>query len=95
MAHTSDDQMYLHECQDKYMPVPPFDRYIYVLPSRVIKKRLSLGETGFDGYIPDFETLTARDENELKALEVVREHTTIPVPRVLHRGKGSATTWAL
>lgn len=71
------------------MPVPPFDRYIYMSPSHVIKKRLSLGETGYDGYIPDFATLEARDENEIKALELAREYTNIPVPRVLHQGNGS------
>ncbi|KAI4861175.1 hypothetical protein F4820DRAFT_461143 [Hypoxylon rubiginosum] len=85
---SSSDEEYLGECQEKYMPVPPFDRYIYVLPHRVIKKHLSIGETGFNGYIPDFATVSARDDNELKSLELVREHTDIPVPRVLHQGKG-------
>ncbi|XDG07723.1 hypothetical protein ABKA04_007338 [Annulohypoxylon sp. FPYF3050] len=88
MAPTNSDEGYLRDYREEDMPVPPFDRYIYVLPSHVIKKRLSLGETGFDGYIPDFATLEARDENELKALELVREYTNIPVPRVLHQGKG-------
>lgn len=79
------DQEYLRECQEKDMPVPPFDRYIYVLPQYVVKKRLVFqGETGFDGYIPDFATLTTRDTNELKALEIVREYTNIPVTRVMH-----------
>ncbi|KAI0465590.1 hypothetical protein F4859DRAFT_500385 [Xylaria cf. heliscus] len=88
MSSTRSDQEYLGECQEKDMPIPPFDRYIYVLSSHVIKKRLLPGEIGFDGYIPDHATLTARDENELKALELVREHTSIPVPRILHKGKG-------
>ncbi|KAI0897406.1 hypothetical protein F4806DRAFT_399650 [Annulohypoxylon nitens] len=88
MASIVSDEEYLRDCQDKDMPVPPFDRYIYILPPHVIKKRLSLGETGFDGYIPDFATLTERDENELKALDLVREYTNIPVPRVLYQGKG-------
>lgn len=90
MAQASGGQEYLQQFEDKDMPVPPFDRYIYVLPTSVVKKRLSPGQTGLDGYTPDFATLTARDENELKALEMVREHTKIPVPRVLQQGDGSA-----
>ncbi|KAK1771490.1 hypothetical protein QBC33DRAFT_554654 [Phialemonium atrogriseum] len=43
---------------------------------------------GYDGYIPDFATLTAHDENELEALKLVREYTNIPVPQLLHQGRG-------
>lgn len=71
------------------MPVPPFDRYIYVLSSHVVKNALAPQERGYDGYIPDFATLTARDENELEALKLVREYTNIPVPQLLHQGRGS------
>ena len=70
------------------MPVPPFDRYIHILHDHVVKKRLVPGEVGFDDYKPDLDTLEMRDENEILALELVREHTSIPIPKVVHRGNG-------
>ncbi|CAG9954271.1 unnamed protein product [Clonostachys rosea f. rosea IK726] len=82
------DQAYLESCKDEHMPVPPFDRYIYVLPKYVVKKPLSIGETGYQGYKPDVETVSQRDENEIEAMKLVQEYTNIPIPRVLHRGEG-------
>lgn len=82
------DQQWLDQCTEDNMPQPAFDRYIHLLPQHVIKKRLSPGEEGFDGYQPGFSTLELRDENEILALELVREHATIPVPKLIHRGLG-------
>ncbi|CAH0005042.1 unnamed protein product [Clonostachys byssicola] len=85
---TRGDQAYLEGCKDEHMPVPPFDRYIYVLPNYVVKKPLSIGETGYQGYQPDVRTVFQRDENEIEAMKLVQEYTNIPIPRVIHRGEG-------
>jgi hypothetical protein len=82
------DQQWLDQCLDKCMPVPPFDRYIYILPQHVVKKRLQEGETGFDGYVPELSTLKKRDDNELHAMKLVEEYTSIPVPKLVHAGDG-------
>ncbi|KAI9786525.1 MAG: hypothetical protein M1816_007907 [Peltula sp. TS41687] len=70
------------------MPLPPFDRYIHMLPRHAVKKRLEPGELGYDGYEPDLSTLEMRDENELLAMELVREHTSVPISKLIHRGYG-------
>jgi hypothetical protein len=53
-----------------------------------VKKRLKPGEVGFDGYQPDLLTISQRDENELRTLEMVRQYTSIPVPKLVHEGDG-------
>ena len=66
------DKHWLDKCRDEDMPIPPFDRYIYMLPEHVVKKRLVQGELGYYGYTPDFSTIQSRDENEILAMELVR-----------------------
>jgi hypothetical protein len=46
-----------------------------MLDGYVVKKRLTPGVVGFDGYQPDLLTVSQRDENELRTLGVVREYT--------------------
>lgn len=53
-----------------------------------MKKRLKPGEAGFDGYQPDLLTISQRDENELRTLEIVCQYTSIPVPKLVHKGNG-------
>lgn len=84
----STDEEWLEKCQPETLPVPPFDRYIYMLEGHVVKKQLKPGELGFDGYQPDLLTLSQRDENELRTLEIVRQYTNIPVPKLVHQGNG-------
>lgn len=38
------DEAWLKQCQPETLPVPPFDRPIYMLPQYVVKKRLQPGE---------------------------------------------------
>jgi hypothetical protein len=82
------DEIWLKQCCDKNLPIPPFDRYIYMLPNYVVKKRLTPGELGFAEYCPDFSTLASRDENEIRAIELVQEYTNIPTPKLIHQGDG-------
>lgn len=63
-------------------------RYIYMLPNHVVKKRLVAGELGYDGYMPDAATTASRDENELLAMDLVKQYTDIPVPKLIHQGNG-------
>lgn len=70
------------------MPIPPFDRYIYMLSEHVVKKRLTAGELGYDGYKPDFSTSPVRDQNEVRTMELVRQYTNIPVPKLIYQGNG-------
>lgn len=70
------------------MPIPPFDRYIYMLPEHVVKKRLMFSELGYEGYEPEFSTISLRDENEVRTLELVRQYTNIPVPNLIYQGDG-------
>lgn len=57
----STDKEWLEKCRPDTLPVPPFDRYIHMLESHVVKKRLKPGELGFDGYEPDLITTEQRD----------------------------------
>ena len=82
------DKEWLEKCQPEALPVPPFDRYVYMLEGHVVKKSLKPGELGFDGYQPDTSTISQRDENELRTLEVVRRYTNIPVPKLIYQGNG-------
>lgn len=82
------DSIWLDKCREEHMPCPPFDRYIYMLPEHVVKKRRVDGELGYDGHEPDVSTLESRDENEIRAMELVRKYTTIPIPELIHRGDG-------
>lgn len=82
------DKSWLDKCKEEDMPIPHFDRYIYMLPEHVVKKRLLQGEVGYDGYIPHTVTLPSRDENEIKAMDLVREYTDIPIPELIHQGDG-------
>lgn len=82
------DKVWLNRCRDEDMPIPPFDRYIYMLPEHVVKKRLVEGELGFDGHEPDLSTLQSRDDNEIKAMELVGKYTTIPIPKLIYQGDG-------
>lgn len=75
-------------CQPDALPVPPFDRYVYMLENSVVKKSLRPGKLGFDSYQPDTSTISQRDENEIRALEIVREYTNIPVPKLIYQGDG-------
>lgn len=84
----SQDKLWLDRCVEEAMPVPPFDRYIYVLPQHVVKKPLTEGELGYEGYIPETTTVKDRDENEIRAVNVVREYTDVPVPDLVHQGNG-------
>ncbi|KAL4919009.1 hypothetical protein BDW62DRAFT_200159 [Aspergillus aurantiobrunneus] len=84
----SSDQDWLAKCQADALPVPPFDRYVYILENHVVKTALRPGELGFDDYQPDTATVSQRDENELRTLEIVREYTDLPVPKLIHRGDG-------
>ncbi|KAI9886826.1 MAG: hypothetical protein M1823_001399, partial [Watsoniomyces obsoletus] len=82
------DQEWLNQCTEDNMPQPAFDRYIHLLPEHVVKKRLGPGEEGYEGWQPNLSTLEMRDENEILALDLVREHTSIPIPKLIHRGVG-------
>lgn len=82
------DKEWLKKCQPEALPVPPFDRYVYMLEDYVVKKRLQPGELGFDGYQPDTCTIAQRDENELHTLELVRQYTNITIPKLIYRGSG-------
>lgn len=84
----STDKEWLDKCQPEALPVPPFDRYVYMLDSHVVKKGLKPGELGYNGYQPDVLTIPQRDENELRALEIVRQYTNIPVPKLVYEGNG-------
>lgn len=75
---------WLEKRQPEALPVPPFDRYIY----DVVKKGLQPGELGYDGYQPGTGTIAQRDENESHTLELVRQYTNIPVPKLIHQGNG-------
>lgn len=57
-----------------------------MLEGYVMKKALQPGELGYDGYQPDTSTISQRDENEIRAMGLVREYTNIPVPRLNHQG---------
>ncbi|KAL4791418.1 hypothetical protein BDV19DRAFT_370593 [Aspergillus venezuelensis] len=59
-----------------------------MLEIHVVKKPLVKGGTRYDGYIPDTTIVSARDENEMRVLEVVREYTGIPEPKLVYRGEG-------
>lgn len=63
------DKEWLEKCQPEALPVPPFDRYIYVVEDDVVKKGLQPGELGYDGYQPGTGTIAQRDENESHTLE--------------------------
>jgi len=72
------------------MPMPPLERYIHILPEYVVKKRLQEHEKGYRGYLPDFTTLKKRDDNELLALELIKEHLpnlSVRVPELVYEGK--------
>lgn len=69
--------------------MPPFERYIHLLPDHVLKKRLRRDERGYNGYLPDFSTLKMRDDNELLALRLVQEYTNVPVPQLVYEGEES------
>lgn len=84
----SSDKEWLDKCQPEALPVPPFDRYIYMLEGYVVKKALQPGELGYDGYEPEISTIALRDENELHALELIRQYTNIPVPKLVYQGDG-------
>ena len=84
----STDKEWLEKYRPETLPVPPFDRYVYMLESHVVKKRLKPGELGFDGYEPDLLTIAHRDENELRTLEIVRQYTNIPIPKLVYEGNG-------
>jgi hypothetical protein len=64
------DEAWLKQCQPENLPVPPFDRHIYMLPQYVVKKRLQPGELGYYGYQPEFSTIEQRDENEIRVLRL-------------------------
>ncbi|PTU16912.1 hypothetical protein P175DRAFT_0505437 [Aspergillus ochraceoroseus IBT 24754] len=59
-----------------------------MLADHVMKKRLEPGELGFDGYQPDLLTISQNYENELRTLEIVRQYTSIPAPKLVHKGNG-------
>jgi hypothetical protein len=59
-----------------------------MLGEHVVKKGLKPGELGFDGYEPKTSTIAQRDENELRTLEIIRQYTNIPVPKLVYRVKG-------
>lgn len=84
----SPDKAWLEKCHPEHLPVPPFDRYVYMLEGHVVKKSLRPGESGFDGYQPDISTIAQRDENEIRTLETVRQYTNIPVPKLIYQGDG-------
>lgn len=48
----SGEDAWLSKCQPENLPVPPFERYIYMLPEHVVKKPLIFGELGYEGYEP-------------------------------------------
>jgi hypothetical protein len=81
------DNDWLSLCNNDKLYMPPLERYIYLLPDHVVKKRLKESEEGFNHYIPDFETLKKRDDNELAALKLVQEYTDIPVPKLVYQGE--------
>lgn len=82
------DRQWLSKCCDENMPCPPLDRYIHILRQHVVKKRLRDGELGDNNYKPDFSILEIRDENEIRALELVRKYTDVPVPKLVYQGDG-------
>jgi hypothetical protein len=82
------DTDWLRKCNGDNMPIPPFERYIHILPFHVVKRRLCPGELGYRGCKPDFYTLPLRDDNEISAIELVRRHTDIPVPKLIYRENG-------
>lgn len=84
----SSDKEWLEKCHPEHLPVPPFDRYVYMLEGHVVKKSLRPGELGFDGYQPDISTIAQRDENEIRTMEIVRQYTNIPVPKLIYQGNG-------
>ncbi|WPH01035.1 Hypothetical protein R9X50_00386900 [Acrodontium crateriforme] len=79
---------WLEKCRLESLPVPRFDRYVYMLESHVAKRRLTPGEVAFDGYVPDLLTIAQRDENESRTMDMVRQYTNIPVPKLVHEGNG-------
>lgn len=84
----STDEEWLRTCRPENLAVPPFDRYVYMLERHVVKKSLKPGELGFNGYEPETPTIAQRDENELRMLEIVRQYTNIPVPKLVYKGEG-------
>jgi len=82
------DEQWLSQCLDEKLVHPTLDRKVYVLDNYIIKKQLSHGERGHNGYVPIYSAVRQRDENEILALELVQEYTSIPVPRVVHSGNG-------
>lgn len=87
MTSPTDDD-WLKPCHPSNLPIPPFDRYIYILENHVIKRPLKPGERGYNGYEPETSTVSQRDENELRTLELVRQYTDIPVPKLVYQGEG-------
>ncbi|KAJ5190283.1 uncharacterized protein N7498_009268 [Penicillium cinerascens] len=86
---SSTDKEWLEKCQPEALPVPPFDRYVYMLEGYVVKKSLKPGELGFHGYQPDTSTISQRDENELRTLEVVRQSRIFQYQISYTKGTGS------
>jgi len=82
------DEQWLSLCLDEGLVHPTLDRRVYVLEKYIIKKQLSHGERGHNGYVPIYSAVKKRDENEILALKLVQEHTSIPVPKVVHSGNG-------
>ncbi|KAE8370507.1 hypothetical protein BDV27DRAFT_119500 [Aspergillus caelatus] len=63
-----------------------FDRYTYMLPEQAVKKRLRPGELGYKRHGPQFATIAQHDNDELRALELVRGDMNTPVPKLIHQG---------
>ncbi|CAZ80737.1 unnamed protein product [Tuber melanosporum] len=82
------DEQWLSHCLDENMTHSAPDRRVYVSENYIIKKRLSRDENGHSGYVPIYSAVRQRDENEILALKLVQEHTSVPVPKVIHSGNG-------
>lgn len=82
------DEQWLSQCRDEKLVQPILDRKVYVLDNYIIKKQLSHDERGHNGYVPIYSAVKQRDANEILALKLVQEYTSIPVPKVVHSGNG-------
>lgn len=66
----------------------PTIRSIHLHVRGSCREGLQPGELGRDGYQPEISTIAQHDENELHMLELVRQYTNIPVPKLIYQLSG-------
>ncbi|KAI9759009.1 MAG: hypothetical protein M4579_002672 [Chaenotheca gracillima] len=92
---TTQDRFWLDQCTIYNRVLTLDDREVFFLTQHVIKMTRVPWEVvdekekiGIFVGEADYEWLVKRDENEVRAINLIRKHTRIPVPRVIHQGFG-------